>query len=110
MAEFDRDFLRRCAGVADLVGRRDIWTVFNRANWIDVMGLGLPPERYDFGGISGGPMLSVIERHGLRSWALAGVIYEGPNPSTEEGAKRLKASRRSKRAGRISYDRTGPSI
>lgn len=73
-------------GVADVVGRRDIWTVFNRANWIDVMGLGMPPERYDFGGISGGPMISVIERNGVRSWALAGVIYEGPNPSTQEGA------------------------
>ncbi|MGB4057259.1 MAG: hypothetical protein WBK77_04165 [Alphaproteobacteria bacterium] len=73
------------SGVADMVGRRDIGTVFNRENWIDVMGLGLPPERYNFGGISGGPMLSVIERHGIRSWALAGVIYEGPNPSTDEG-------------------------
>ncbi len=73
------------SGVADVVGRRDIWTVFNRADWIDVMGLGLPPEHYDFGGISGGPMLSVIERDGIRSWALAGMIYEGPNPSAVEG-------------------------
>jgi hypothetical protein len=72
-------------GVADVVGRHDICTLFNRDAWIDVMGLGLPPERFDFGGISGGPMLSVIERNHIRSWALAGVIYEGPNPSTEEG-------------------------
>ena len=72
-------------GVADVVGRRDIWTVFDRSRWIDAMGLGLPPERYDFGGISGGPMLSVIERNGIRSWALAGVIVEGPNPSSEDG-------------------------
>jgi hypothetical protein len=72
-------------GVANVVGRQDIWTVFDRSAWIDVMGLGMPPERYDFRGISGGPMLSVVERHGVRSWALAGVIYEGPNPSAEEG-------------------------
>ena len=71
--------------MADVVGRKDITTVFDRSRWIDAMGLGLPPERYDFGGISGGPMLSVIERNGIRSWALAGVIYEGPNPSTENG-------------------------
>lgn len=73
------------SGVADVVGRRDIWTVFDRSRWIDAMGLGLPPERYDFGGISGGPMLSGIERNGIRSWALAGVIHEGPNSSTEDG-------------------------
>ena len=36
-------------------------------------GVGLAAERCDFGGISGGPMLSVIERNGIRSWALAGV-------------------------------------
>lgn len=49
-----------------------------------VLGEGMPPENYDFRGISGGPMLSVIECRGLlRSWALAGVIYEGPNPSPD---------------------------
>lgn len=73
------------AGVADAVNQRDVCTVFDRSRWIDVMGHGLPPERYDFGGISGGPMLFVVERNGIRSWALAGVIYEGPNPSTGEG-------------------------
>jgi hypothetical protein len=30
--------------------------------------------------MSGGPMLTVIETSTIRSWALAGVIYEGPNP------------------------------
>ena len=45
-------------------------------------GLGaMIPENFNFGGISGGPMLSVIEHRGLRTWALAGVIYQGPNTS-----------------------------
>jgi hypothetical protein len=86
------------AGVADAVGRHDITTVFNRNQWIDVMGLGLPPTRYDFGGISGGPLISVIESGVIRSWTLAGVIYEGPNPSSQsdhaiEGFETIKARR-----------------
>jgi len=72
-------------GVASSVSVRDVCTHFDRNQWIDALGVGLPPENYDFGGLSGGPLLTVIERNGLRSWALTGVIYEGPNPSTEEG-------------------------
>lgn len=75
-------------GVADSVSHKDVCTQFNRDNWIDVIGHGFPPEGYDFGGMSGGPMLSVIEApSGLRSWALAGVIYEGPSPSTQDGQR-----------------------
>jgi hypothetical protein len=70
-------------GIADMIGRREIWTVFDRSWWIDL--LGLPPERFDFGGVSGGPMPMVVERNGLRLWALAGVIFEGPNPSHQTG-------------------------
>lgn len=69
-------------GVADSVSERTISTLFDRSRWIDVMGKGFPPENYDFGGISGGPMLSAIERRGLRSWALAGVIVQGPSVSS----------------------------
>jgi len=36
--------------------------------------------------MSGGPMLTVVENRGLRSWSLAGVIYQGPNPSGESGS------------------------
>ncbi len=70
-------------GVATSVSELDVSTQLQRENWIDVLGLGFPAEQYNFGGISGGPMLSVIERHGVRSWALAGVIYQGPNPSDD---------------------------
>ena len=58
-------------------------SLIERAGLIGVLGNGVPPEYYDFGGLSGGPMLTVIEHSGLRSWALAGVIYQGPNPSTD---------------------------
>ena len=43
---------------------------------IGVLGKGVPPEHYNFGGLSGGPMLTVIERDGASSLALAGVITE----------------------------------
>lgn len=39
------------------------------------------PEDFDFGGTSGGPVLRMVERNGLRGWALAGVIFQGPNPT-----------------------------
>jgi hypothetical protein len=70
------------SSVANSVSELDISTLTERQDLIDVMGNGFPPENFDFGGISGGPMLTVIEnpRTLLRSWSLAGVIYEGPNP------------------------------
>lgn len=39
------------------------------------------PTNFDFGGMSGGPVLRMVERAGLRGWVLAGVIFQGPNPS-----------------------------
>jgi hypothetical protein len=47
------------------------------------LGQGIPAENFDFGGISGGAMLTVIQNK-LRSWSLAGVIYQGPNTSSDE--------------------------
>ena len=70
-------------GVASSVSETDVSSLIERADLIGVLGNGVPPEYYDFGGLSGGPMLTVIEHSGLRSWALAGVIYQGPNPSTD---------------------------
>jgi hypothetical protein len=42
----------------------------------DVEGKGLPPRNFDFSGMSGGPVVTVLERLGIVSFALAGVIYE----------------------------------
>ena len=41
------------------------------------------PEDFDFGGMSGGPCLRMVERAGLRGWVLAGVVFQGPNPSRD---------------------------
>lgn len=51
-------------------------TSVNRDELVDTLGLGLPPEDFDFGGMSGGPVLAISET-GIVSWGLAGVIYEG---------------------------------
>jgi hypothetical protein len=71
-------------GVASSVSETDISIIIERQSLIAVMGSGSRPENYDFGGISGGPVLTVVETNTTRSWALAGVIYEGPNPSPDE--------------------------
>ena len=70
-------------GVASGVSELDVSSLIERDQIMPVEGLTLPPENYDFRGISGGPMLSVIEHQGLRTWALAGVIYQGPNTSDD---------------------------
>lgn len=67
-------------GVATSVSEIDVCTQMERQHLFAVLGHGLPPENFDFGGISGGPMLTVVETALVRSWALAGVIYQGPNP------------------------------
>jgi hypothetical protein len=71
-------------GVASSVSETDVSTMIERENLIAVRGGGIPPENFDFGGMSGGPMLTVIETGVIRSWSLAGVIYEGPNPVPDE--------------------------
>jgi hypothetical protein len=71
------------SGVASSVSDRDISSLIERDQLIGVLGGGVPPENFDFRGISGGPMLAVVETGTLRSWMLAGVIYEGPNPSED---------------------------
>jgi hypothetical protein len=85
-------------GAASSVSERDVSSLIERSNLIPVLGRGLPPENFNFGGISGGPLLSVIEQNGLRSWSLAGVIHEGPNPSSDaaqaiDGLEIIKARR-----------------
>jgi hypothetical protein len=71
------------SGVVSSLSERDVSTVIEREHLMPVLGGGLPPENFDFGGMSGGPMLMVIQEHGFRSWALAGVIYQGPNVSDD---------------------------
>ena len=70
------------SGLASSVSEKDVSTLIEREHLIPMLGQGIPPENFDFGGISGGPMLMVIQGS-LRSLALAGVIYQGPNTSED---------------------------
>ncbi|MDF1554430.1 MAG: hypothetical protein P1P84_15270 [Deferrisomatales bacterium] len=70
-------------GVATDVGSRSIWSQFERGEWTDVFGLGLPPEDYNMGGLSGGPLLAVVEHLGVMSWRLGGVICEASSQLAE---------------------------
>lgn len=63
------------ATVAESVSDKRIVTVV-QGELQDPLGHGLPPSDFDFGGMSGGPMLATIET-GLVTWALAGIITEG---------------------------------
>jgi hypothetical protein len=67
-------------GEASSVSEKDISTLIERERSIPLLGRGVHPENFDFGGISGGVMM-MIEQNRIRSWALAGVIYQGPNSS-----------------------------
>ncbi len=55
---------------------RQITCPFAREYWVDVAGLGFPPQGYDLGGISGGPLMMAMDKDGVWSFQLAGVISE----------------------------------
>jgi hypothetical protein len=72
----------RGSGVASSVNDRDVVTMIEREYLIPAGSRPAPPENFDFGGISGGVMITVVEGR-LRLWALAGMIYEGPSTSAD---------------------------
>jgi hypothetical protein len=39
-------------------------------------------ENFDFGGMSGGLVLAIVQ-NGLRSYQPAGIIFQGPNPGDD---------------------------
>lgn len=58
------------------VSERHFGCAFDRSEWLDTMGHGIPEEGYDLGGISGCPVLALKESpEGVISWSLAGVGY-----------------------------------
>jgi hypothetical protein len=67
-------------GPASSVSDKDISLLIDRAELIPVIGEEVSPQNFDFGGISGGPFLSVT-RSPIRHLSVAGVIYQGPNTS-----------------------------
>jgi hypothetical protein len=50
-----------------------------RERLVQVHGDGVMSEDYDFGGISGGPLIAIVQTQTMRSWIPAGVIIQGPN-------------------------------
>jgi len=70
------------SGIATSVTPRYVSSLIEREHLIAQLGGGIPPENYNFGGISGGPMLTVMEG-ALRTLTLAGVIYIGPSTSSD---------------------------
>jgi hypothetical protein len=67
-------------GEASSVNELDVSTLVERERLIPLIGRNVHPENFDFRGISGGVILMIAQTQ-LRSWALAGVIYQGPNAS-----------------------------
>ncbi len=62
--------------VVNSVSETRLITRLDRDDLVDPLGHGLPPEDFDFRGMSGGPVLATIETN-VVSWFLAGVISEG---------------------------------
>ena len=69
-----------CNGRAHSINEMDVSCLFESRD-LDDLRAGPAPENYNFSGMSGGPMLTVVGHKGLRSWRLAGVIRVGPNTS-----------------------------
>jgi hypothetical protein len=73
------------AGVASSSNETSISILIEREHLTQVLGDGYMPENYDFGGISGGPLIAIVQTPTVRSWMPAGVVVQGPNPSGVAG-------------------------
>jgi hypothetical protein len=62
-------------GIASSVSLRDVSCLLERHEWVPTQGAIEPEEGYDLGGISGAPMLALVDGD-VVGWRLAGVIYE----------------------------------
>ena len=69
------------AGIATSSHERALSVLIERDHLVQVHGDEPMPDNYDFGGISGGPMLAIVDTGIIRSWMPAAVIIQGPNPS-----------------------------
>lgn len=69
--------------IATSVNENSISVQIEREHLIPVLGEGMVPENYDFGGISGGPLIAIVQTATIRSWRPAGIIIRGPNTSED---------------------------
>lgn len=57
---------------------------FERDNWLDTFGKGLPPPDFEMGGMSGGPAFLFKESDGkVITWDLVGIVYNATNSMGE---------------------------
>jgi hypothetical protein len=71
------------AGIATSTHETSISIQIEREKMMRVLGDEDMPENFDFGGMSGGPVLAIVETGTFRSWKPAGVIIQGQNrPAT----------------------------
>jgi hypothetical protein len=68
-------------GIATSAHETSISIQLERDKMMQVLGDEKMPENFDFGGISGGPVLAIVQTETLRSWKPAGVVIQGPNPT-----------------------------
>jgi hypothetical protein len=68
------------AGMVSSSHETRISIVLEREYLLRVLGEENMPENFNFGGMSGGPLLAVVQSATLRTWKPAGVIFQGPNP------------------------------
>jgi hypothetical protein len=74
------------AGMVTNVSATCISVQIEREVLVRILGTEEMPENFDFGGMSGGPALAIVQRPDLmRFWRPAGVIFQGPNPSGVAG-------------------------
>jgi hypothetical protein len=64
------------AVLATSVGDRDIKCQIEREHMVATLAKEIPAPYYDLGGISGAPLLTLVESNGVVTWQLGGVIYE----------------------------------
>jgi hypothetical protein len=62
--------------VADSVSDRGISGHFDRQYQVDKPGQPTAPEGYDIGGVSGGPLMTMVDSANLSYWRLGGVMTE----------------------------------
>jgi hypothetical protein len=51
-----------------------------REYYVRLVGDADMPENFNFGGMSGGPLIAIVQAEIMRTWKPAGVIISGPNP------------------------------
>jgi hypothetical protein len=58
-----------------VVKDREVICQFEREDFVDILGLGLPPRNQWLGGLSGAPLWTLTENH-LFAWRLGGIIFQ----------------------------------